>query len=153
MHRIPIAARFLCLVSLALLAPRASTPQGTFDTLYATNHKFYGELDLFLSIPGHTANLGLVDVGAGLAAAPAPWLKASLDYHDFRAVEADGAGEKRFGAELDAKLAFTGIERLSVAVLYGVFLPDRAIRMPRRLAADAHLAREHWVFVTVDMQL
>ena len=35
-----------------------------FDTLYATNHKFYGFMDYFLNIPVHTFGLGLRDVHA-----------------------------------------------------------------------------------------
>ncbi len=33
----------------------------TFDTLYATNHKFYGHLDAYLALPKHTRGAGLID--------------------------------------------------------------------------------------------
>ncbi len=33
----------------------------TFDTLYATNHKFYGHLDAYLALPVHTRGEGLID--------------------------------------------------------------------------------------------
>ncbi len=35
---------------------------GTFDTLFATNHKFYGFQDRFLNLPVHTAGGGLIDL-------------------------------------------------------------------------------------------
>ncbi|MBW2732009.1 MAG: alginate export family protein, partial [Deltaproteobacteria bacterium] len=35
----------------------------SFDTLFATNHKFYGFMDAFLNIPAHTGGLGLMDMG------------------------------------------------------------------------------------------
>jgi hypothetical protein len=57
------------------------TKEGAFDTLYGTNHKFYGEMDFFLDIPKHTALHGLVDAGASLSALPSPWLTCNLDAH------------------------------------------------------------------------
>ena len=35
---------------------------GVFETLFATNHKFYGFMDRFLAIPAHTRGGGLVDL-------------------------------------------------------------------------------------------
>ncbi|MFI5172124.1 MAG: hypothetical protein ACHQFW_07010 [Chitinophagales bacterium] len=36
-----------------------------FNTLYATNHKFYGNMDYYLNIPKDTYNDGLRDIYAG----------------------------------------------------------------------------------------
>ena len=35
-----------------------------FNTLYATNHKYYGFMDYFIDIPRHTYGLGLIDIHA-----------------------------------------------------------------------------------------
>lgn len=91
-----------------------------FDTLYATNHKFYGFMDFFLNLPVHTLGLGLRDVHAGVAVTPEKGLTLRLTYHNFSANEdfnlADGTTTTRFGDEVDVtavyrynpKVAFTG---------------------------------------------
>ena len=89
-----------------------------FDTLYATNHKFYGFMDFFLNLPVNTLGLGLRDVHAGVAVAPEKGLNLRLTYHNFAANEnfAPAAGATRFGDEVDLtavyrynpKVAFTG---------------------------------------------
>lgn len=40
----------------------SATETNTFNTLYATNHKFYGYMDYFLAIPADTKNRGLADI-------------------------------------------------------------------------------------------
>ncbi len=92
----------------------------TFDTLYATNHKFYGFMDFFLNLPVHTLGLGLRDVYAGIDVAPEKGLNLRLTYHNFAANEdfarAGGGTSTRFGDEVDLtavyrynpKVTFTG---------------------------------------------
>jgi len=38
------------------------TKYKVFNTLYATNHKFYGFMDYFLNLPVHTYGKGLMDM-------------------------------------------------------------------------------------------
>jgi len=80
-----------------------------FDTLYATNHKFYGYMDLFLNIPVNTLGLGLVDVHGEIVMSPVEKTKAKLAYHLFNAAEdftlVDGSTSKEFGHELDVTLS------------------------------------------------
>ena len=54
-----------------------------FDTLFATNHKFYGYADYFLNIPLHTAGLGLRDLALKGAYKPCKEIKLGLDLHSF----------------------------------------------------------------------
>ncbi len=76
-----------------------------FNTLYATNHKFYGYMDYFLNIPRHTYNLGLMDIHVKATIVPVKKLKLALAYHLFNA-NADytlnnGNTSKSFGSEID----------------------------------------------------
>ncbi|MGE3802470.1 MAG: alginate export family protein [Candidatus Kapaibacterium sp.] len=70
----------------------------TFNTLFATNHKFYGYMDFF---PGSSGSAGLQDIGI------TSWLKVSdqasvaLDGHLFTTA-VDVAGENALGKEIDA---------------------------------------------------
>ncbi len=82
-----------------------------FDTLYATNHKFYGFMDYFLNIPVHTFGLGLRDVHAKVSFKPHSDLSLRLAYHNFSANEdftlAGGSASTRFGDEVDLTFVFS----------------------------------------------
>lgn len=77
-----------------------------FDTLYATNHKFYGLADYFLNIPVHTAGRGLQDIAlkGSLVAADAVTLR--LEAHSFRAAASEGLSTGHFGEEFDLTAAY-----------------------------------------------
>ena len=72
-----------------------------FNTLYATNHKFYGYMDLFLDIPASTDGRGLQD-----AALKTTWSlngdrTVGADLHTFLLAATDGADSGHIGTELD----------------------------------------------------
>lgn len=85
---------------------------GVFNTLYATNHVFYGLADLFLNIPAHTGGLGLQDAAVKLSLAPLQRTTFNIDVHSLRATEDGGLSTRDFANELD----FTLAHRLSDAV-------------------------------------
>ncbi len=72
-----------------------------FETLFATNHPFYGLADLFLDIPRHTGGLGLHDVALKLSATPQPDLRLTLDAHAFSVMRLGTLSSRRLGEELD----------------------------------------------------
>lgn len=72
-----------------------------FDTLFATNHKFYGFADLFLNIPAHTAGLGLQDVAVKGSIRPRDDFTANLDIHSFRTARRGTLTTKHLGEEID----------------------------------------------------
>ena len=122
------------------------TPEGTFATPYATNHKFYGEMDLFLNTVAHTGALGLTDIGGKLAAKPADRLTTSVAVHLLGSVEPGPDDESSFGTEIDVK-AVIGLGRgVGLAVLYGIFLPGDLVEA--RLG-EAGVA-EHFGYLTLD---
>jgi hypothetical protein len=67
---------------------------GRFSTLFGTNHRLYGTMDI---VPELAGTHGLVDVGATLAHAPLPALRLLLEGHRFRAHRGGGS----FGSEAD----------------------------------------------------
>jgi hypothetical protein len=82
---------------------RNSESFNSFNTLYATNHKFYGFMDHFLNIPNDTRGAGLVDIYAKLKYQFAEKWNANLDFHSF-------SSEQPFldfstGEEIDKALA------------------------------------------------
>ncbi|KIC94259.1 alginate export family protein [Flavihumibacter solisilvae] len=55
----------------------------SFSTLYATNHKFYGQMDYFLNIPADTKQRGLADAYLRLTVYPSSRLTVNADLHHF----------------------------------------------------------------------
>lgn len=79
---------------------------GSFNTLYATNHKFYGFADLFLNVPVHTAGRGLQDAAIKLAIEARDDVRLGADLHHFRVAEPGNGVDARLGEELDLTLAW-----------------------------------------------
>ena len=71
-----------------------------FNTLYATNHKFYGYMDYFLFIPQQLDQAGLVDgiIRAAFQLNPTTVFRADL--HRFHTAE-ERLGETALGTEFD----------------------------------------------------
>lgn len=136
-----------------LSGDKDSKPQGTFETPYPTNHKFYGEMDYFLAIGKNTAFLGLMDIGGRIGLSPTEWFGLYVDFHHFRAANEDPNGESGFGNELDVKLIFKPYKIVAVRAVYGMFMPDEAMRTPRGIAKDVDLQTEHMFYLTLDVTI
>ncbi len=87
---------------------------GTFDTLFATNHKYYGHADLFLDIPLHTAGRGLQNYAIKLFLSPSDVVTAGLDLHAFRMAEVGDLDTGRLGEEIDFTIGYQYTPSLSV---------------------------------------
>lgn len=124
-----------------------ATPEGAFDTLYATNHKFYGEADFFLNIPANAANLGLIDIGGRIGFKPLEKLGFHVDVHHFRSMESDPEGDSTFGTELDFKLVYSAREDVQLRGMYALFLAGPSIGNVREIADPAD---ESFAYVTLD---
>jgi hypothetical protein len=78
-----------------------------FDTLFATNHKFYGFMDLFTNIPVHTAGRGLQDLAVKGHYQLRDDVRLGLDAHAFRLAATGGVETGRVGEELDLTVGWT----------------------------------------------
>jgi hypothetical protein len=98
----------------------------SFDTLYATNHKFYGFMDFFLNLPVHTYGRGLLDLH-GKADATFGSNTAKVAFHVFQSHEdyvlVGGAKSKDFGSELDLTIKHGYSKNLSFTVGASSFWP------------------------------
>jgi len=74
---------------------------GVFETLFATNHKFYGFADLFLNIPVHTGGLGLQDLAVKTSLQVDEDWRIGVDLHSFRLAEDGTVSTTRLAEELD----------------------------------------------------
>jgi hypothetical protein len=77
-----------------------------FDTLFATNHKFYGFMDLFTNIPVHTAGRGLQNVALKGSYRLLDHVQVGLDGHLFRLAATGDVDSGRLGEELDVTVAW-----------------------------------------------
>ena len=78
-----------------------------FDTLFATNHKFYGYADLFLNIPVHTGGLGLQDMAVKFSAPLNEQAKLGVDLHSFFLAQQGTASGKHLGYEVDGTVSYS----------------------------------------------
>ncbi len=72
-----------------------------FDTMFATNHKFYGFADLFLNIPAHTAGQGLQDFAVKGSLRARDDVTLGLDLHSFRLASPLATTSAHLGEEID----------------------------------------------------
>ena len=85
-----------------------------FDTLFATNHKFYGQLDLVaFALGGAVDGQGLHDGALKLSARPVEGLTANLDAHVFAA--AAPVADTLLGEEADLWLKGKVAKALSIS--------------------------------------
>lgn len=97
-----------------------------FNTLYATNHKFYGYMDLFLDIPASTNGRGLQD-----AALKTEWELSGdrtlgADLHTFLLAATDGLDSGHIGTELDLTYRWAYTTGVAVTGGFSYFLAGDA---------------------------
>lgn len=106
----------------------------TFNTLYATNHKFYGWMDYFLNIPVDTKGGGLRDLYAGFQYQPSPKTVLAATFHQF-SLAADIANpqspdvtlDKNPGAEMDAVFRYKLMPDVSLQAGVSMLFPGDAM--------------------------
>lgn len=115
----------------------------SFNTLYATNHKFYGFMDLFVNHPTQTGGLGLVDLMVRGVLRPNVWTLRA-DVHQLRLAKDNSAGDRTIGHELDITASRELADGLALQAGYSVFSPsDAAEAAPINLGGDTL----HWGYV------
>ncbi|MEN8193621.1 MAG: alginate export family protein [Bacteroidota bacterium] len=104
-----------------------ATKYKVFNTLYATNHKYYGFMDYFLNIPKHTFGLGLMDIHGKASMTPFKKFKLALAYHIFNAnadyTLASGSTSTSFGSELDLTLTYAYSKLVKFVGGFSFFTP------------------------------
>jgi len=94
---------------------------GNFNTLFATNHKFYGFMDYFLGFGGPS---GLRDAGLSVGFNVSDPFKVMVDVHHFTADQEQADAGTVFGQELDVTGIYAYNSAFSFRVGLSVFSPD-----------------------------
>lgn len=108
-------------------ATPADDTYGAFNTLYATNHPYYGLMDFFLNVPVQTGGLGLVDAVAHGELRPGAWL-LELDLHELRLARRNASGARRIGSEVDLTAGRPLTPSLGLQMGYSVLAPGAGAR-------------------------
>jgi hypothetical protein len=108
-----------------------------FNTLYATNHKFYGYMDYFLALPAQLDQAGLVDAALRGSWAAGDDVTVRLDLHRFWTAE-ERFGETELGTETDLVGIWHILPAANLAAGGGLFLPEPLITrlLPAFAAGD-----------------
>jgi len=106
-----------------------------FNTLYATNHKFYGYMDYFLNIPTNTYGKGLIDLHGKASIMPFSKLTVALAYHMFNSSEnfilIDGNTSTNFGFEIDLTLIYGYSDLVKFVGGFSYFTPGDIFKEKR----------------------
>ena len=122
------------------------TKYKVFDTIFATNHKFYGFMDYFINIPVNTDGRGLQDlVVKGIFPLSEKW-QFKAYYHNFRAAASDG--ESGFGNEFDFILDYKYDTYVSFYGGISLMLPGELLK--QKFANDNPGL---WAFLTLEAKL
>lgn len=111
-----------------------------FNTLFATNHKFYGFADYFLNIPTDTRNAGLRDLALKLSLKPEKRLTVAVDVHGFWTAGGRGLPSRRLGQEADLTLTLAYRKGVTVTAGCSRFFVGGAMTVLRGLKEDGNWA-------------
>ena len=118
---------------------------GVFNTLFATNHAFYGLADYFLNVPAHTGGLGLNDAAVKLALTLFPWTDLNLDLHRFQTAQEGSLSTRALANELDLTLIHRLSQDLTLVSGYSYVQAKDGMKELGRLSEDAH-----WLYLMLN---
>lgn len=107
-----------------------------FDTLFATNHKFYGFADLFLDIPAHTAGRGLQDVALKMMFKPITSVSLGIDVHAFFLAKKAGLTARELGQEIDLTMTYRYSSEIAFVGGYSYVIARDGLAQIGRLTKD-----------------
>lgn len=130
-----------------------------FNTLYATNHKYYGYMDYFINIPTDTRNGGLQDNFLKVNYSSDPKYSLSLDYHFFalaknlQATETlCGTRSKYLGSEIDAVLHYKYSDQVQFSLGYSTLLSGKSMEALKGGHAASY-ADWGWLMVNIQPKI
>jgi hypothetical protein len=133
----------------------ANPMQHTFNTLYATNHKFYGNMDYFLNIPNETHGGGLQDIYFNAGYKWSQKISMSFTYHYFslaqKVVDPANNSEllnKGLASEIDLSFTYTFSKDVNLKLGYSTLFSTSALERLQQREAEG-LQQWAWVMLAV----
>lgn len=119
-----------------------ATQSQCFNTLYGSNHKFYGYMDYFLSMPTDTKQRGLMDTYLKLALGPFKNFTPMLDVHYFALANsytsATQSIKKGLGVETDFILEYKPKPFMNVQLCYSNMMATKSMEWLKGGSRDTH---------------
>lgn len=131
-----------------------TTKYSAFNTLYATNHKFYGYMDYFTNIPANTANGGLMDIYAKAKYDFIAKWSASLDFHSFSLANAiinpmtSELTEKGLASELDLVFVNSYSKDIKIQFGYSYLISTDALKVVQNRASGEN---SQWLWAMISI--
>jgi len=131
------------------------TTDHTFTTPYATNHKFYGNMDKFLNIP----NQGLQDIIVKMWVKPFKKLKVAVHLHQFLSARKGTSAQapKNLGQEIDMHLRYPLAKNTVLGLGYSHYFGNGTVSA--KTGAGSHNAgiadttlNSNWGYAQVDFK-
>ncbi|MBP6304138.1 MAG: hypothetical protein KA501_12240 [Bacteroidia bacterium] len=137
----------------------SNTRDNRFNTLYPTNHKFYGHMDYFLNIPKDTKGTGLINPYLRLSYMPCQTGKLTLDAHYFftanklKNPEISGAYLNReLGLELDLYGSYKPISYIEIKGGYSTMLASTtSLEALSKVAGGSRKSFAGWGWLQVNV--
>jgi len=102
---------------------------GTFNTLFATNHKFYGYMDYF---PATLSTLGLQDIQVTASANASARINVGVAAHHFRGAESMPDDTRQaLGQEIDVTATYRFLDNVKFQAGLSAFVPEKALESTR----------------------
>lgn len=114
---------------------------GAFNTMYATNHPFYGQMDLFTDPAARTNDRGLIDALATTALSLPPRTTLKVELHRFAPQAGDHA---EIGWEADV---IAPVQLSRVATMELGYTAFRASAAAAGMGLGANGAWRHWAYL------
>ncbi|MBS1537516.1 MAG: alginate export family protein [Bacteroidetes bacterium] len=128
-----------------------STPSNenhSFNTLYATNHKFYGYMDYFTAIPNDTKLHGLTDIYVRLGIIPTNNLTTTLDIHSFSLANEISLDQttiaKNLGLEMDLVMEYKPTKTINLQFGYSMMFASHNMELLKGGNKDSY---NGWAFL------
>ena len=139
----------------------ADSDTKAFDTLFATNHKFYGYFDRFLNVPVHTGGGGLIDIALKNKGKVGPGM-LEVAIHDFmlaaddNRVDENGKADGRSGQvaiELDLIYAVKLVKGAKLVAGFSAYMPQGDFKETVVDDDGDEKSVVDWTFLMLDVNL
>lgn len=131
----------------------------TFNTLYATNHKFYGHMDYFLNIPADTRNGGLQDFYLSTGYQWTENTAINLTYHHFALAEEiqiptipGGTLDQNLASEIDFSFSHRFADDIEFRAGYSAIFSQASLENLQQRDAEG-LQHWGWIMLSVTPQI
>jgi hypothetical protein len=128
----------------------------TFSTLYATNHKYYGDMDVFNNIPKDTKNGGLTDIYLKISHTFKDKYTLGADIHNYMLsgkLRKAGGGflNKQLGTEADLWFTAKPYEFVEIKAGYSYLMSTSSMEAISANPTASKNANASWAFLQLNV--